>query len=343
MGASPQDVPDSLTREYSKRLGVLTRAQLQAALTRFGLGELLEARPAPGGLFGQNVLLTSTSGGYVLRGAPHYDGQFEKERYFCRMVHERTPARAPWPFLIEKSHAIFGWSFALMPLLPGVHLSDPAVRGSLTAEDRLGIARVMGEYLAVIQQATWDAPAEYDYVHDDLAPIGRPFAEWAAARTREWLAMCRRASAATTDDDVAWVESIIEAAQAALDVPFAPVLVHTDYAEGNVLAERTEDGWQICGVFDLGDAHIGDGEYDLARLACAYGRRDPAELRAFCDAYTSARPPRSGFAERMALYILTDRLIIWEYGQRNHVWFTDPTQTLRAWAEPFVALAAGMA
>ncbi len=272
---------DEFTREYSKRLGVLTGSQIQAALTRAGLGELRAARPAPGGLFGQNVLITSASGEYVLRGSPHYDGQFEKERYFNRVVHERTHARAPWPFLIEKSPEIFGWSYALMPLIAGVHLSDPEVRRSLTADDRIGVARAMGMYLPLIQQATWDAPATYDYAADDLRPLSGPFAEWFAGTTREWLGRCRAASPATTDADVAWVESVIETARPALAEPFAPVLVHTDYAEGNVIADRTADGWRIRGVFDLGEAYAGDGEYDLARLACWYGRqsvRQPARV-----------------------------------------------------------------
>ena len=55
----------NLTREYSQRLGVLTAEQLQAALDRFDLGGLIDARPAPGGLFGQNVLLTSTKGAHA--------------------------------------------------------------------------------------------------------------------------------------------------------------------------------------------------------------------------------------------------------------------------------------
>jgi aminoglycoside phosphotransferase (APT) family kinase protein len=338
-------LPDELTREYSKRLGVLSGEQIQAVLTRFELGKLLAARPAPGGLFGQNVLVTSTAGEYVLRGHAHYDGQFEKERFFCRAIHERTRAQAPWPFLIEKSPEIFGWSYALMPLLPGVHLSDPEVRRSLTPDDRLGIARAMGEYLPLIQHATWDAPAAYDHAGDDLAPLGSPYAEWFAARTREYLARCRRTSQqTTTDGDVAWVESLIDAARASLDAPFAPVLVHTDYAEGNVVAERGADGWRIGGVFDLGEAYIGDGEYDLARLASAYGRQSPAMLQAFCGPYATARPPRPGFGERLALYIVADRLIFWEYGHRNKVWFTGPEDTsFRWWAEPFVALAATVA
>jgi hygromycin-B 7''-O-kinase len=323
-----------LTQQYSQRLGTLTAAQLQAALDRFDLGELLDARPAPGGLFGQNVLLRTSNGGYVLRGAPHHDGQFAKERFFSRIVHERTPANAPWPFLIERSPELFGWSYALMPLLAGEHLSDAAVQRALTQDDRIGVARAMGEHLALLQTATWDAPGAYDYAADDLASLEGTFADWFVATTRDWLERCLKASSATTPTDVAWIESIIERASAALAVPFVPVLVHTDYAEGNVVAKRDGDGWRITGVFDLGEAYAGDGEYDLARPVCWYGRMSPQGLRAFIDAYAAHRPLRDGFAERLALYIVADRLIIWEYGQRNHVWFKDE-MVFRAWAEPF--------
>jgi hypothetical protein len=40
----------------------------------------------------------------------------------------------------------------------------------------------------------------------------------------------------------------------------------------------------------------------------------------------------------MKLYILLDRLIIWEYGQRNGIWFPEGL-TLRKWAEPAVEMA----
>src|SRR5438552_13890851 len=133
-------MPVEPSRDYSKLLGVLTREQLQSALTRFDLGTLLDAKPAPGGLFGQNVLLTSSSGGWVLRGRP-YLGQLEKERYFSRVIHDRTRANAPWPFLIEESSDLFGWSYAMMPLLPGLHLSDPDVQRALSKGDRLALAR----------------------------------------------------------------------------------------------------------------------------------------------------------------------------------------------------------
>jgi Ser/Thr protein kinase RdoA (MazF antagonist) len=198
----------------------------------------------------------------------------------------------------------------------------------------------MGAYLTLVQQATWDVSAEYDYGADNLRPLASSYGDWFVERVRERLKSCRGHSAtATTLEDGAWVESLINAARASLDTPFVPALVHTDYAEGNVVAKRAGEGWRIGGVFDLGDAYMGDGEYDLARLACWYGMQGEANLRAFCDAYTKQLPPRAGFPERLALYIAADRLIFWEYGHRNNVWFSDPDQTFRMWAEPYVAVA----
>lgn len=325
-------------RAYSQRLGVITPEQLQAALDRFGLGQLIDAQPVAGGLFGQNVFVTSSAGEYVLRGAPHYDGQFQKERFFSRLIHERTPVDAPWPFLIERSDDVFGWHYALMPRLPGINLADPEERRRFTDDDHVAIARAIGEHLARLQQATWDAPSTYDHVTDALVPLEGPFAEWFIAQVGDWLARSRAASPATTDADAAWVEEAIDRARVALAVPFAPAIVHTDYNDGNIVAVRTPGGWRVTGVFDLGEAYIGDGEYDLARAACQYRRRrDDHGFRAFFDAYAAQRPPRAGFAERQALYILCDRLIIWEYGQRNSIWF--PAElTLRAFAEPFVSI-----
>lgn len=329
-------MPD-LDREYSKLLGVLTSEQMQAALDRFDLGRLLDALPAPGGLFGQNVLLSTSRGGYVLRGCP-YPGQLEKEQYFAAVIRERTRAIAPWPFRIEESPEIFGWSYALMPLLPGTHLSDHDVRRTLSSNDKLAIARAMGSHLGVLQEATWDAPGEYDYAAHAIAPIESSFADWFIAKTRDWLDRSRQASPATTDADTDWIETIIESARDALAVPFVPVFVHTDYKEGNVVAERNDAGWRITGVFDMAEAYAGDGEYDLARAACDYGLHGEAMLHAFVDAYTADRPPRPGFAARLALYILHDRLIIWEYGQRNGIWFK-PGVSFREFAGRFVDLA----
>lgn len=335
---------DEFTREYSQRLGTLTGAQIQRALDRFDLGRLLDAQPAPGGLFGQNVLLETTSGGWVLRGHAHYDGQFEKERFFSRAIHERTSADAPWPFHIERTTDIFGWHFALMRRLPGVNVLADDVRKTLFDEDKVQIASAMGNQLALVHQATWDAPGTYDHAADEIAPLTQTYAEWFLAIVHERRDLCIRDAASLTEDDVAWMASLVEGARAALEAPFAPVIVHTDYAEGNVVLERVESRFRANGVFDLGEAYIGDGEYDLARTGCWFGRQSERRMRAFVDAYTERRGGlRAGACERLALYIMADRLIFWTYGKRNKVWFTDPNQTFRMFAEPFVEVAAMMA
>lgn len=80
---------------YSQRLGPISVAQLQAALDRFGLGAFVRAAPTFGGLFGQNLSLTSDQGEFVLRGKPHYPWQLPTEQFFARLQHERTVAPTP--------------------------------------------------------------------------------------------------------------------------------------------------------------------------------------------------------------------------------------------------------
>ena len=65
------------------------------------------------------------------------------------------------------------------------------------------------------------------------------------------------------------------------------------------------------------------------------------ELPAFVDGYTGVRPLRTDAARRQALYVLHDRLIFWEYGQRNSIWFK-PGVTFRQFAERFVAQASAL-
>ncbi|OGO52552.1 MAG: hypothetical protein A2148_08655 [Chloroflexi bacterium RBG_16_68_14] len=324
-------------REYSQRLGTLSGAQLQAALDRFDLGELLGAEPAQIGLFGQNVFLTTTRGGYVLRGAPRPDWQFLKERFFTKALHERTDVPVPWPYLVDPSEDIFGWSYVVMPKMLGLQIGDPTVRSTLTAADRRRLAWAMGENLARMHKLTWPHYGEYDAETGAIRPIEGIFRDWVIARVRQWLDRCRAASEATTEADVAWVEEQIAKAHAALAVPTQPTLVHQDYKENNAAAERTAEGWRVTGVFDVGGAYFGDGEEDLARSVATYAREDAELARGFLAGYQANRALRPGFAERFPLYMVADRLVIWQYGQRNKVWF-DSNVLFREWASAFTSL-----
>ena len=349
--------------EYSKRLGHISPAQIQAALSRFDLGTFVRAEAVVGGLFGQNVFVTSTSGAFVLRGVPHYDWQLPTERFFVRVLHERTDAPVPWPYLLDPAEDIFGWSYALMPRMPGLNLSDPAVTATLSPADRLAIARAVGENLALMHQLTWPVAGLYDATLDTVVPLRdghNGFAGWVVDDVRDWVAQAQRHSTRTTAADVAWVEELLEGALPALGQPFQPCFVMNDYKEGNTVvthagrAGHVGMGWQVTGVFDLMEGFFGDGEMDLARAVAGYLEEKPQRAQAFLAAYLDRAPARPGLGERFAVYLLRDRLIIWEYFQRPEVargtsshglrlkppW--DPDVTLREWVEPYIAEAGAL-
>ncbi len=347
---------------YSQRLGLISDEQFQAALDHFNLGRFVRAQPVPFGLFGQNVFVSSTEGEYVLRGDPHFWWQFPTEQFYTRLLHERTHVPVPWPYLIDVSTEIFGWSYALMPRMPGLQLADPQVKAQLEPAASTGIARALGENLAHMQQATWPFSGRYDAgtgsiqpfdlaheiawpfpVNSDpqlasIAPTTISYRERVQACLRHNVAQAREHNeAATTLDDIAWVEDFIAAAQDALAEPFEPCFVMEDYKEGNLVVQN-DGGWRVSGVFDLMGGHFGDGEADLSRPLAEYLNEDTQLAREFLRGYLSQKSPRPGFAERFPVYMLLDRSILWEFFQRTAQRWWPENWTFRDWAGQYLSL-----
>jgi len=64
------------------------------------------------------------------------------------------------------------------------------------------------------------------------------------------------------------------------------------------------------------------------------GPRTATRVRA---AYLRDRGSRPGFAERLSVYLLGERIIVWGFGQRYpELEWWDRRLTYRAWAEPFL-------
>ena len=316
------------TREYSKRLGPLSAEQLQAALDRFDLGELRSASPVAEGLFGQNVFVNSTRGKWVLRGAPLADWQLPRERFFAERLDELGALGAPWPYWLEDSPDLFGWSFAMMRRLHGRSL---AVADASLEE----VGSALGEGLARLHALTSEAPGGYDPVTDAFQPEPPPYSERIVDRAHDWLRRCREASSETTDDDAVWIESVLDENRAAIDEPFAATYVHHDYKPNNVLGQRGPAGLRATGIVDLMEGYFGDPEEDLVRSVADLARSDVAATHRFVEAYRAARPLRPGHRERYRVYQLIDCLIIWEYARRNRVWFPEGFP-FRRYAEQFI-------
>ena len=331
----------------SRRLGALTRDQLQAALDGFGLGRLIAAEPVASGNWGQNCFLTSAEGEFVLRGAPFYEWQLLEEQHFARLLHERTRAPVPWPYFVEQSSELFGWPYAVMARLPGEQLGGLVNRGALAPGDRLYLARLMGDTLAEVQELVWPVAGKYDPSTGGIRATAafNPSAESlktyaltpgidAPGYVREFLARARRiAPERTTTTDEEWVEGIITRAADALQEPFTPRCVLPDYQENNAAAAQDADGaWQLSGVFDLMGASFGDGEKAVCRQLRGYLGQDPTLAVSYARAYFQRRAPRPGVCERLALYLLADALTIWEWAHRaQRVWW-EPSLTFREWS-----------
>lgn len=325
----------------SARLGYLTADQLQAALGRFGLGDLIDAEPVPFGLFGQNVFVTSTGGEYVLRGVPHYPWQFPHERHMARLLHEHTDVPVPWPYLLDPATDIFGWSYVLMPRMPGLQLADLRVIAGLSPADRHGVARALGETLARIHALTWPHAGRYDLAADAILPFAGSYEAWVVGEVRRRLAEARRLSGQTTAADATWVEEVIAGAGTAPADAGPPCLVINDYKEANVVVMPVPEApgaWRVSGVFDLMEAHVGTREMDLCRQVAHYLETSQPELaRVFGQAYGQQRPLPPGAAARFPLFMLRDRLTVWAYVQRTAPAAWRERGRLRDWADPFLA------
>lgn len=324
-------------QEYSKRLGTIEPAQFQAALNRFDLGAFVAATPIIFGLFGQNVFVTSTRGEWVLRGCPHYDWQFPTEQFFVQLIHEQTRVPVPYPYLVDPATDIFGWSYVWMPRMPGIPLADETLVAQLSDEDQFGVAGAMARTLAELHTIHADHAGTYDYQTHTIQPFAKNYRDMILENIRDLLATSQSYNANTTVSDAAWVDQVIHDNQEAMHLPWSISLVLRDFKAGNMVAQQKQGEWQISGVFDLMEAHLGDGECDLARQVGHYLRAASTHADEFIQEYLRLRPATHGFVERQKLYMLYDSLIIWSYCQRTEGgWPENKALSLEEWASPFV-------
>lgn len=334
-------------RRYSERLGEITDEQLQAALDRFGLGRLLAAEPIANGLFGQNLLLETSSGGFIFRGAPHWnpagedDWQFQKERFFSRLANQSPAAPlVAWPYLLEESRDIFGWGYALQPRLPGGPVSQPMGENYSPDEQRV-MARDLGAALGRLHDVKTPFAGTHDQRDDRLVPLAGSYADYVGSVIEGLLAYARQASDATSEQDVAWARSLVAAARPAMELEFAPCVVHLDFGFHNTLFEKSEGEWRLTGVIDWMTAESGHPECDLARPLATFEQYGIAGATEFLSAYRDIQPQLPRFRERMPVFVLWERLLIWSY------WQHQPKNAfggrgMRQWMERYVEMAASV-
>jgi aminoglycoside phosphotransferase (APT) family kinase protein len=256
--------------------------------------------------------------------------------------------------LIDDSSVIFGWSYAIMPRMPGINLEDRQVLARLSRDDRFAIARAMADNLASMQSLKHSETGRWDCATNSIRPFDLDHElEWWLPRSpieqdearrissaerieKLTLTFARRSPSRQHASDLAWVESVLADTRDALRVPFDPCFVMEDYKPGNLVVSDKSGEWRVSGVFDLAGSYFGDGESDLSRTLSIYLDEDPMLGREFLRTYLKHRPARDRFAQRFRAYMLFERLIIWDYIHRHEPEVAARSGTLRDWAEKYV-------
>jgi len=158
------------------------------------------------------------------------------------------------------------------------------------------------------------------------------------AEIRRLLEASRSINDHTTEADANWVEEVIATNQHWLRDDFRPTFVMEDFKEGNVVFERPGATWRVSGLFDLMGAHFGDSEADLSRTSASYFDEHHELAREFILTYLSKHAARPGFVARYRIFMLLDRMIIWEFVQRHEGGTPLKGTTLRAWVGRYVDL-----
>lgn len=216
------------------RLGTVTPEQLQAMLDRFHLGELIGFGKTNQVAMGQTWFITSTAGEFVLKGHPVYPGQLEEEKFFIEQIKKRTTIPVPTPYIIDDALDIFDWSYALMPRLEGSHLDAPTLRTQLRVEEQRSIAKSIAATLREFHQWKVEHCGKLDPNTCQIQPFAPAYHEWLFERIRFWLNDAKKYPA-ITENDVAWVESLIDASRQALLEFDSPTFVMGDFKTGNFL------------------------------------------------------------------------------------------------------------
>ena len=84
--------------------------------------------------------------------------------------------------------------------------------------------------------------------------------------------------------------------------------------------------------------YFGDGESDLNRVFVAYAEENEELAHTFLNSYLSNTKVRPGFEKRWPIYMILDRIVVWEWAQRNGKCWWKQEYTFREWVEPFTAL-----
>ena len=314
--------------DCGERLGKLQLSQFSAATQKHGLGICTNAVPIEAGNFKQNVSLTTDKGRWIFRGRSHYSWQFPKERFFAELLGRKTSAPVPLPYIVDESLEPFAFDYALMPEMPGMQLSDRERFAALSSSDQNAIAFLQGQFLRDLQTYKHATFGYYDEEVGDIIGYEQAYSKEVILRARTCV---QRANDVTKTLSLEEVEMLFDKNDHLPKIDDAlPVFVMEDYKDDNMCVAKKGNEWKVTGLFDLMGAKFGHPLEDLPRQYAVYlDIQRPECAAAFLAGYGVTKEDVALFN----LFMLIDRLIIWEFGIREGKdWFEG--KSFLAWSEP---------
>lgn len=295
----------------SNKLGNIRNEQLQAMLVKFKLGTLLSAKKTEQGAMGQTMFIISTKGEFVFKGNPLYKGQLEEEKYFIEQLRQRTEVPVPIPYLIDDSTDIFGWKYALMPLLKGKHLTDSTLQHTMNTKDKCSIAQSIADALFAFHQWKVEDFGELDTHTLKITPFKTGYYQWLFDRILFWLEDARKYSK-VTHDDLQWTKNLLEDSKEAFQRITSPTFVMGDFKPGNFLVQQKESSWSISGVFDFTNSFFGDPVSDLVKMLTYYlDNNEKVVAKHLVDAYFDKLTNKVDSITRLKVHMLHQKVLDW--------------------------------
>ncbi|OAB43370.1 aminoglycoside phosphotransferase family protein [Paenibacillus glacialis] len=319
----------------SNKLGIITNDQLQLMLNRFNLGTLISSEKTSLGVMGQTMFVSSSTGDYILKGNPLFHGQFLEEKFFIDHLNQHTSLHVPSPYLIDESEDIFGWSYSIMPRLPGSHMNAVDIQSILTTtEDKESLVLLAAHTLAELHNWKVEQYGEFDPQLHTVRPFEGSYRTWLYTTIRYWINDATKYSTITTQD-LTWVEQILEGSQDIFDDLNSPTYVMGDFKPENFLIDKHNNEWSISGVFDFTTSYFGDGIADLPKMTTMYLENGDDELaRMFLSSYLKSTKQQA-FRERFRVHMLHHCALVWGCAKATQHVTWDDELSFTQWAQRF--------
>jgi aminoglycoside phosphotransferase (APT) family kinase protein len=284
-----------------------TLEMAQLAVSVAGLCRALEAIVAlPGGENSQvfEVRCSEPDRALVLKVYPdNLRWKMAKEVFVYGLLTRAPRLPTPEVLVSDDSGALISEAYLIMKKLPGALAASEM--SSLQVGDIEKVYEQVGEILRAVHGVTFDSfgyittevvdghLTNAGYMEHQFEKKIRQFAELGGDPR------IRRAAERT----VASSEFLLaECSQA--------VLCHDDLHEGNLLVEKRDSEWLVCGVLDVENAVAGDPLLDLAKTDYYSVRGDRVKHRGLLSGY-GPLPPKG--EEIMRLYGLYHALELWDW------------------------------